>query len=452
MTPARLAAARVLQAIDRGRTTLAAEIDAQRAGIDDERDRGLLLELAAGTLRWRNEIDARIGVVSDRPIEALDSAVRATLRLGVYQLTHLDRIPAHAVVHEAVDVTRALGRPRAAGFVNAVLRRVAAGQSDRALPPAAGPSSSLAEQTAYLSIVGSHPAWLVKRWLARFGFEAAAAWCQFNNAAPNVTLRSAGRLDAAAMLDVLERAGLTPVRARWLSDAVVLPPGSSGRMPGGLPAEIVVQDEGSQLVAHALGARPGERVLDACAAPGGKTVVLATSLAGAGQLVASDLRPARVRLLRAALQHAAVQVPVVQLDAARGFPFGPVFDGVLLDAPCSGLGTLRRDPDIKWARSERDLVPFATAQGAMLARAADTVRPGGRLLYATCSSEPEENAEVVRAFLEAHAEFRQAPIRFGPAVVDGGHLLDQSGSLCTLPFRDGLDAFYAALLVRRQAA
>ncbi len=452
MTSARLAAARVLLAVGRGRTTLSAELERHRHGVEQDRDRALLFELAAGTLRWRNELDALIAACTPRRLSALDEQVLDVLRLGAYQLTHLDRVPPHAVVHESVELARALGRSRATGFVNAVLRRLSRGRPPHALPERPSSGGTPTQQLAYLSTTLSHPAWLAERWLLRHGFDAAEAWCRFNNASPDVTLRSRGAMSADEMLKALQAAGLAASPARWVRAAIRVEPGHAGSLPPDLIAGVATQDEGSQLVAHTLGASAGERVFDACAAPGGKTAVLADDMGRGGLLVAADHRHARVRLLRDVLSRAGITAPIVQLDATRGFPFDGVFDAVLLDAPCSGLGTLRRDPDLKWSRTATDLPALAATQRAMLAQAATVVRPGGRLLYATCSSEPEENEQVVEPFLAANADFVHAPAAPGPAVIDGERLVDDRGYLRTLPFRDALDAFFGALLVRRRSA
>jgi 16S rRNA (cytosine967-C5)-methyltransferase len=193
-------------------------------------------------------------------------------------------------------------------------------------------------------------------------------------------------------------------------------------------------------------------VLDTCAAPGGKTIVIAADMGGSGLLVSADYRPARVRLLKALTTAAGVRARIVALDLTRGLPFDAIFDRVLVDAPCSGLGTVRRDPDLKWSRTAADLPRFARVQGQMLTQAARAVRPGGRLIYATCSSESEENDDVVRAFLQGQPEFAVERADPGPLVPDGGQLVEDTGFLRTLPYRDGLEAFFAATLVRREAA
>jgi 16S rRNA (cytosine967-C5)-methyltransferase len=234
-------------------------------------------------------------------------------------------------------------------------------------------------------------------------------------------------------------------------DAISLPAGALGRLASDDLERLHVQDEGSQLVARAVAARPGERVLDLCASPGGKTIVMASDLEIASAtpahgLVAADHRPARLRLLADTLRRSHLAVPIVRLDARGPLPFVDGFDAVLVDAPCSGLGTLSRDPDLKWTRTADQLAGLAADQLRMLRAAAGAVRRGGRLIYATCSSEPEENADVVEKFLGNDGRFGLEPIA-APGVPPG--MIDGRGCLVTLPHRDALDAFFAAMLVRR---
>ena len=450
--PPRLAALRVLQAVERGRTTLAAELERARRFVPDGRDRALLVELSAGTLRWRAALDARLARCSRRRLETLLPSIRGILRLAAYQLDYLDRIPAHAVLNEAVEMTRAAGEPRAAGFVNGVLRTLLRQRRELALPPRPSPNANRQSQLEYLSVTLSHPEWLVARWLDRYGFEAVERWCQFNNSAPTVTVRAIGPSDAQALLVELKTAGVDAVPAPFVAEAMTLPAGALGRIPAPLADRLLVQDEASQIVAHAVAAAPGQRVLDLCASPGGKALVLWADIAGDGQLVAADVRPSRVRLLQHTLQRGGCHAPVIALDATRPLPFGAVFDRVFVDAPCSGLGIVRRDPDLKWSRQPEDLTAFAAVQRRMLAQAAEVVSPGGRLVYATCSSEPEENEAVAEAFAAHDARFVPVPVSFGPAVATGARFVDARGFLRTLPFRDELDAFFGAALVRREAS
>jgi 16S rRNA (cytosine967-C5)-methyltransferase len=433
---ARLAAARVLVALERGRTTLADEIERDRRDLPDARDRGLFLEITTGTLRWQGALDAELARFSRTPLMKLAPEVRAVLRLGAYQLLHLDRVPIHAVVHESVETTKQMGVARAAGFVNAVLRSLVrsrsapapSGRGKPSLPTKPDDVSDREAALAYLSVTLSHPRWLVERWLDRHGFEATEAWCRFNNAAPwiGVRPRTGSR---AELLTRLRGAGIEAEPSSISRTAIRLPPGALGRLGDELREAIVVQDEGAQFVAESTGAAGGERVLDPCAAPGGKTQWLREAVGAGGIVVACDYRPKRVALL--ARQ---VSGPIVRLDAASPLPFAPVFDHVLLDAPCSGLGTLRRDPDLKWSRRPDDLTRLAREQRRMIAAAAGVVRPGGTLTYATCSSEPEENEDVVAHFLGEHSGFTL------------------SREHHTWPFADGTDAFYAAQLRRVEPA
>jgi 16S rRNA (cytosine967-C5)-methyltransferase len=452
MTRVRLAAARVLQAVEARRTTLAGALDRAHSSDPSRRDAALLVELAAGALRWQNELDALIAAASRRPVADLDAAVRAVLRVGAYQIRHLDRVPAHAVVHEAVESVRALGRPRAAGLVNAVLRALVRGEGASRLPARPADGASREAQMAYLTTTLSHPAWLAERWLMREGFDVAARWCAFNNAPPTLTIRARPGRSIDEIEARLRAEGLASERSPYVPGALRLPPGTFGRIPAELRAEVRVQDEGSQLVGRLAGARPGERVIDLCAAPGGKTMMLAeamgfTGLPSRSLLVACDYRPGRVSLLARTLGAAGLAVPLVALDAAQPLPFAAVFDRVLLDAPCSGLGTLRRDPDLKWARRFEDLPALAAAERRMLAQAASIVRPGGRVVYATCSSEADENMDVVRAFLAETPRFRLEPLADAAA-----GFVTPEGCLMTNPARHGLDAFFAAVLVRQEAA
>jgi 16S rRNA (cytosine967-C5)-methyltransferase len=224
------------------------------------------------------------------------------------------------------------------------------------------------------------------------------------------------------------------------------------RVPAQARAQLSIQDEASQIVGFAASASPEERVLDACAAPGGKTAIMSQTMQGTGLLVAADHRAGRVRVLAATLARAGVHVPILQMDASRSLPFGPVFDRILVDAPCSGLGIVRRDPDVKWSRTAEDLAGFAATQRSLLASAAAALRPGGTLVYATCSSEPEENDGIVDAFLESRPDFDLAPAAPGPTVARGPELVDERGLLRTLPFRDGLDAYFCAVLAQRRRA
>jgi 16S rRNA (cytosine967-C5)-methyltransferase len=432
IAPARVAAFEALRAVGSGRADLGTALARVRGRLGDERDRALAGEIATGTLRWQGAFDHVIAAFINRPLARLDVEVLDILRLSMFQLVHLDRIPAAAAVKDAVDLTGKAGKRSAAGLVNAVLRRVMRERDHLPLPSRPSDPRQRATAVAYLSITLSHPAWLVERWLDRHGFEATEAWAIFNNSPAPLTLRANRlRIDRDALADRLAADEILCEPGSHAPDALVARRGNPLRSPMHADGLFVVQDEASQLVGHYAGAQPGEQVLDGCASPGGKTLIMAAMAGVDGLVIASDVRGRRVDLLRTTIARAgATNVRVVQADAARPLPYRPVFDRVLLDAPCSGLGTIRRDPDIKWRRTPADLPALAAAQLTMLGHAAGVLKPGGTLVYATCSSEPEENDAVVAAFLRAHEHFRvtDEPLR-------------------TLPFADGLEAFFAARLV-----
>lgn len=447
IAPARIAAFDILTAVSSGRADLPTAIAFARVSLQDDRDRALAADIAAGVQRWRAALDHLIVAFSKRAIDRLDPEIVEILRLSAYQLLHHTRVPASAVVDDAVNLARRAGKQSAAGFVNAVLRTLSRRRKDLPLP--ARDVATRAAALAYFSITLSHPEWLAARWLDRFGFDATEAWMQFDNAPAPLTLR-ANRLRATPE-EVIERLAPDAIRlrpGRFAPDALIVEEGYPlrGRQEG----LFVVQDEASQLVSLLAEPRPGWRVLDACASPGGKTTALAAALNGTGTIVACDVRDRRMALLRKTVSAAgADEVRLVQADLLRPLPFSRPFDLVLVDAPCSGLGTLRRDPDIRWRRRESDLPTLAAAELVMLQHAADAVAPGGRLVYATCSSEPEENEGVVDAFLATTPGF--APLDAREAAARLPHdLVDARGHLRTEPHVHGLEAFFGAVLERRK--
>jgi 16S rRNA (cytosine967-C5)-methyltransferase len=446
--PARTAAYQALRAIDTLRADLPTALQASRHALDDERDRSLTADIVTGTLRWQRSLDYLIERYSRRPVARLDAEVVLILRLTLYQLLHLDRVPASAAVDDAVDLTRGVRKTSAAGFVNAVLRSVLRQRHKLPLPPRPSNPADRDAALAYLGITHSHPDWLVARWLTRYGFDGAERWVQFNNAPPALTLR-VNRLQATrdAAIAALAEDGIETEPARFAPDGLMVIRGNPlRRQQDGL---VFVQDESSQLVASVVQASRGEQILDLCAAPGGKTIAMAADMHDDGVIVASDVRPRRLALLQDTVRAAGARcVSVVRVPTAGGLPFGPRFDAVLVDAPCSGLGTVRRDPDIRWRRRETDLALLPRQQLALLARAAEVTRVDGRLVYATCSSEPEENEGVVAAFLAARSDFRLVDLHAGaaPAVAP---FVDEQGFFRTTPAEHGLEAFFAAVFVRR---
>jgi 16S rRNA (cytosine967-C5)-methyltransferase len=345
------------------------------------------------------------------------------------------------------------GKTSAGRFVNGVLRTISRTRDRLSLPALPAAIHSPADRDLAidaLHIAGSHPRWLVERWIDRLGLDAASAWVAFNNAEAPLTLRvNRTRAVREAIAERLRVLGVETVPTRVAPDGLTVTQGNPLRTTMAASGDFLIQDEASQLVPLVVGARPGHRVLDACAAPGGKSLALADALQGMGLLVAADARDKRVALLRRVLHAHGAGASLVEHDLHAGAPFGPVFDRVLVDAPCTGLGTLRRDVDIRWRRAPEDLVVAARRQGRMLAEASAAVAPGGRLVYATCSSEPEENEHVVTAFLANHAGFCRVPAQtlIGEGLA-AALLNPNTGELVTRPDHHGLECFYAAAVER----
>ncbi len=448
IAPAREAAYEVLRAVSTGNADLPHALSRARARLPDERDRALTSEIATGTLRWQGTFDHVIAELSGRPVSRLDPEVLDILRSATFQLLHLDRVPAAAVVSDAVNMTKKAGKKSAGPFVNALLRRISRERAHLPVPPR---PENLEDRTAaldYLSVALSHPRWLAARWLDRYGFAATESWLQFNNHPAPLTLRvNRLRTTGRALAESLAAHGVQLDPGRFAPDAWIVRKGNPLLTPLAETGAFVVQDEASQLVALLVSARAGERVLDACASPGGKTTAIAAAMADRGLIVATDVRGRRVDLLaRTVRASGARSVKIVQADASA-LPLGRSFDWVLLDVPCSGLGTIRRDPDVRWRRSQADLPRLAASQRQLLEETARVLRPGGHLVYSTCSSEPEENEDVVAAFV-ANGAFRPVPPRDLPPPVQS--LVNEAGHLRTFPFRDGLEAFFGAILTRAE--
>jgi 16S rRNA (cytosine967-C5)-methyltransferase len=450
IAPARVAAYEILRAVSAGTSDLPSAIAVARSGLGDERDRALAAEIATGVQRWRAALDHLIVEFSNRPIDRFDPEVIEVLRLSAYQLLHLTRVPASAVVDDAVNLTRRIGKKSAGGLVNAVLRAISRQRRNLPLPPRPAAGTDRTAALAYLSITLSHPAWLAGRWYDRMGFETTEAWLRFNNSAAPLTLRTNRlALDPLQLVDRLEAEGVVVRPGRFAPDALVVEAGHPLRGPGGREGWFVVQDEASQLVTLLAAARPGARVLDACASPGGKATAVAAAMRNEGLLIACDVRRRRMELLRATVMATGARnIRLVQADLLRPVPFMQPFDTVLVDAPCTGLGTLRRDPDIRWRRDEAEITLLAAAELTMLGQAAAAVAPGGRLIYATCSSEPEENDGVVSAFLARTTTFSRLDARIAAPQVPAA-VVDGQGFLRTEPLRHGLEAFFGAVFERQ---
>jgi 16S rRNA (cytosine967-C5)-methyltransferase len=405
----------------------------------ERRDRALATELTYGTLRLRGRIDAALAQVTDRELESVELGVRNLLRLGAYQLMFLSRMRDSAAVDETVNLARALGMARAAGFVNAVLRKLAETKGRLTYP--------VLEQdpVGHLEAVGSLPRWLAERLVAELGVAEAVEFARTQLHPAPRTIRVSPGFDKHAIARRLRaRActyapdGLTNIQSDPLRDA------------GFARGEFTLQDEASQLVTLLLGAQPGDTVVDCCAAPGTKTVQLAQQVGRGGEVIALELHEARLALIRHGTRRLGLaNVRSLQRDAIQGFDLrGKLrFPRILVDAPCSGLGVLRRNPDARWRLEPDDILRCAEIQTRLLDSAARYVEPKGVLVYSVCTMTHEETTGVIARFLDTHTDFHLDDPRphLPPAAKE---LVDDSGALRTLPHKHGCDGFYAVRLVR----
>jgi 16S rRNA (cytosine967-C5)-methyltransferase len=455
ISPARRTAFQILRRVE----DEAAYSSALLGRTDDDlnaKDLALCHELVLGVLRRQLWLDRTIEHFASRKIDSLDLAVVIALRLGLYQLRFLSRIPASAAINESVNLVKAARVKSAATFVNAVLRRATR-------EPNYDPAAAVDDPTEKVSIQSSHPRWLIDRWVDQFGFENAAAIAHANNEPAAVSFRMTAKTLKSPVEIIAElRAG-----GSGLKESTIAPGAwrigdtaageESGRDDGAPQARmpallrrfsdeglIYFQDEGSQLVAHLLGAQNRERVLDVCAAPGSKSTLIAM-LAPQSEIIACDLYEHRVQTMRRlAAQQDGRNIHFAVHDATKGVPFAPgSFNRVIVDAPCSGTGTLRHNPEIRWRLRPSDLPELADKQKLILKRASDTVSRGGLLLYSTCSLETEENEEVAADFLEHHGDFELAR---WPARAD---LVTNAGAVRTWPHRHGADGFFAMAFRRK---
>ena len=425
ITPARLAAFNILKQVETGAFSsilLASEELHLRAA-----DKALCHELVLGVLRWQLRLDKILDHFSRRRIESFDPPVRIALRLGLYQLRHLTRIPPSAAVNESVNLVRAARLGSASALVNAVLRR-----STR--EPDFDPAADVSDPLERIAIKTSHPVWLIDRWATAFGLDEAESFATSNNVMPPTAFRVvANRADPSVIVSRLTAAGATLessdiVDGAWrVSDATLLLRELTAA------GAIYLQDEASQLVAHEMEVKPGERVLDLCAAPGGKTTLMADRSGDSAFIVAADRSETRMATLVNTMKlHELKSIKPVILNALETLPFAERnFDKLLVDAPCSGTGTLRRNPEIRWRLTPPDVGKFAEQQKLILIRAAEMVKPGGRLIYSTCSVEPQENEEVIEEVMARDERFQLVKTRR------------------TWPQREGCDGFFVAVFERR---
>jgi len=453
-SPARTAAFKILLRVEREDSYASELLHSAPLATISSRDHGLATELVMGVLRWQSLLDQRLAAASSQKIERLDHAVLIALRLGIYQLQFFSRVPARAAIFESVELVKAARKRSAASFVNAVLRKIAKFDAE---DPVAHIKTS--RDPIILAQNAAHPSWLVERWVKQYGLETARQICFHGQTIPDTEIHihdnvvDKSPFDYATVDAELAAAGIKLARGSLLTAARRLVAGDISGTRAYQEGRISIQDEASQLVALLVGR--GEKLLDCCAAPGGKTALLARRNPRAN-IVATELHPHRARLLRNL--HRLTNVQIVAADA-RQLPFSAscMFDRILADVPCSGTGTLARNPEIKWRLKAEDLGDLQLRQVAILKSAMGQLAIGGRLIYSTCSLEREENEALVETTLDSMTKFKIIDLR--------GELqhLRQSGELCwediasllagpylrTIPGVHPCDGFFAAMIERQ---
>lgn len=437
-SPARIAAFRILLRVQEQDAYATELLHSDLLSNLSDADRGLCTEIVMGVLRWQPVLDSTIASVSGKQPKSLDPEVLIALRIGAYQIRYLNRIPARAAVNESVELVKTAKKKSAAGFANAVLRKLISAAHES--PNAATPAQGLAQRLA-------HPQWLVVRWMDSFGAAAAQRICEYDQAVPATTLRLHG-----TSLEELRVEGIETEPGALVRGALRVRSGDVTRTQVFADARVFIQDEASQLVALLVGS--GKHIFDCCAAPGSKTAALAFRNPEA-KIVAAEIHPHRARLIQERVRSANVEVLTADVTTLN---IGSKFDRVLADVPCSGTGTLARNPEIKWKLRKEDLVDLHSRQVSILAAALRHLAPGGRAIYSTCSLEPEENSEVVEEVLSSHPGFRLVSCReelqklkaSGEVVWPDVDSMVRGAFLRTLPGVHPCEGFFAAILERDQ--
>ncbi len=436
VSPARRAAFDILRRVEAD-GSYASALLASLVNLSRE-DRALAQELTLGVLRHQKTLDYFIERYSQRKIKKLDLPVVIALRLGLYQIRFLSRIPQSAAVNESVNLVKVARKMSATGMVNAALRNAARNLNEKA-------GEAIKDKFERLAVELSHPRWMLERWTANFGEDEMQHLALANNQTPETSFRvNTLRANSEEILAKLEVEGVKTRASKIADGAFVIESGhASALTPFVEEGLIYIQDEASQLVSLLLDVKPDQRILDMCAAPGSKTSHIAALTQNQAKIIACDIHAHRLETLVINCYRLGVtSVEAVALDATHELPFaeGANFDRVLIDAPCTGTGTLRRNPEIKWRLAPDDIKRLAEIQITLLERGARMLGAGGRLIYSTCSVEREENEEVVQRFLESKAQFQLVKT---DAPMD---CLTPEGFVRTFPHKHGTDGFFAAVI------
>jgi len=395
-------------------------------------DAALATEILYGTVRMQKAIDHLLNQVSDRRLTELDPRVRQILRIGAYQLLYLDRIPASAAVNESVKLTPpGKNRRGVAGFINAVLRNLIRKRHQLTFPELEK------DPVAHIATKYSHPEWMVSRWIKRYGIDHTIKLCQINNTTPKLQVRvNTLKTDRKQLQEHFTTQGITSIPGQYAPDVLTLAQGLNFNVdPLFQNGYYYVQNESSALVAHAVAPKPGDVVYDLCAAPGGKATHIAQLMKNQGKVVAIDRTAEKVALIKENAQRLGTTIVEAFVEDAQSVTL-PLADKVLIDVPCSGLGVLRHKPDARWHKREQDITVLTKTQKQILLNAARLVKPGGILVYSTCTTEPEENQEMISWFLQQCPEFRLSSL---PSWFPGS---SQEGMATILPFLHEIDGFF----------
>ncbi|MDY6824867.1 MAG: 16S rRNA (cytosine(967)-C(5))-methyltransferase RsmB [Thermodesulfobacteriota bacterium] len=445
----------ILKTVAGGRRTLDSAVEAYltKQRLPDRRDRGLATSIVYGVLRWQNTLDWYIRRFSKTPFHKISPDVRIVLRMGLFQLFYLDRVPDFAVVDAAVSLTRHQAKkPHLTGFVNGVLRNAARRRHQLPLPPDT-------EEAAALAVTKSFPAWLLERWIIRYGVNETKHLCDRMNMIPPVTVRvntmktNHETLRAALKPRVREVSAAMQAPDALLLDCLEVP---VSELKGFKEGWFQVQDEAAQLVCRFMAPRPEDRVMDACAGLGGKTGYIAQLMKNRGEITAVDHDTGKLKTLQGDMGRLGVRNVITRVqNLLQAVPKGQKeqYDRIFADCPCSGAGVIRRNPDIKWSLTRKDLVRHQAGQMRILNTLAPMVRPGGYLIYAVCSREMEENEYVVHGFLNKHKEFdiekkHDRPAEEQDPCLDG--FVGKNGFYRTMPHPDGMDGFFGVRLRKRR--
>jgi 16S rRNA (cytosine967-C5)-methyltransferase len=408
-------------------------------------DRAFLTELAYGVFRWRGRLDWVIQLFSKIPFEKIELEILNILRLGLYQILFLSRTPSSAAVNESVELAKRIRGKGGAGFVNALLRSVIRREKEMTYPV-------IDENPVFhIGIVLSYPLWLVRRWVEDMGVEETIKVCAFNNQISPLILRTNTlKTNRENLIERLEMKGLKPSPCSYSEEGILLndPPAVS-ELPFLSAGFYIIQDEASQLVTSILDPKPGERILDACAAPGGKSTHMAQRMKDEGEIDALDLNKRKLNQIEEVCQRLGVRiVKTIKGDATQSLPVpeGARFDRILADVPCSGFGTLRKNPDLKWRRGEEDIQRLSELQSSILRNLSSYVKEGGVLVFSTCTIFHEENEGVVEKFLEGHPEFQLD--RMEKVLPGKFQSFIQNGYFNTFPPRNEMDGFFAARMIK----